>query len=192
MCPLGTWCISPAVSLSCHGINKYLLFGMPYGLNFRLGVVESNGQKITLMLYCQLGALNDVKPFLKGKKSNCIALMAVDSLIWAQVRVFFFSASGQNPPLPTVWDSHSTSPLWDTWSETLDPDSRASCMIKDFWHGGLQKSSLPLEPAFPMTLVNYQPRIFYATLVNSVHSQKHMGIIRLGDRQWGDYSLRHK
>ena len=39
----------------------------------------------------------------------------------------------------------------DTWSETLDPDSRASCMIKDFWCRGLWKSSLPLEPAFTTT-----------------------------------------
>ena len=43
-----------SISLSCHTtqwFNKYLFFGMLYGLNFRLGVVESNGQKITLLHY---------------------------------------------------------------------------------------------------------------------------------------------
>jgi len=39
----------PVIPLS--GINKYLFFGMPYSLNFRLGVAESNGQKITLLCY---------------------------------------------------------------------------------------------------------------------------------------------
>jgi hypothetical protein len=100
----------PVIPLS--GVNKYLLFGMPYGLNFRLKVVDSNRQKNYIVtLDCQLGASNDVKLLLKSKKSNWIALTAADGLISAQVG-FFFSACGRTPPpLPAVRDFRSASPL---------------------------------------------------------------------------------
>jgi hypothetical protein len=101
----------PVIPLS--GVNKYLFFGMPYGLNFRLKVVDSNRQKNYIVtLDCQLGASNDVKLLLKSKKSNCIALTAADGLISAQVG-FSFSACGRTPPppLPAVRDFRSASPL---------------------------------------------------------------------------------
>jgi hypothetical protein len=89
----------PVIPLS--GVNKYLFFGMPYGLNFRLKVVDSNGQKNYIVtLDCQLGASNDVKLLLKSKKSNWIALMAADGLISAQVGFFFRPAAGPPPPYP--------------------------------------------------------------------------------------------
>src|ERR1700679_1268824 len=70
----------PVIPLS--GINKYLFFGMPYGLNFGLGVVERMGKKLHYYpIACQLGASNHVKLLLKSKKSNCIALTAADGLI---------------------------------------------------------------------------------------------------------------